>query len=481
MSIKKNILYNGLLSVSQIIFPLVTFPYATRVLGPEKLGLVNFADAYCKYFILIAALSIPIYGVREIAKRNKNGAEITRCFSEIFTIHLITTLSLLVIYFISIFAIPKIYLEKNIFLWGASMLFMNLFTVEWFFAGMNQFKYIAIRTFSIRILFIIFFYVFVKEQTDYPIYFGLMISTVVLTGLTNIFFLFKNHPFYLVFKWNDLKKHIKPILWLFSAVAAISIYTSLDTVILGFLVDDASVGYYSSALRINRIAISVIGSFSIVVYPRLTQLYAENKKEAFTELVNKLINLIVSFAVPVAVIFFLYATEIVQVVAGHKFEPAIMPFKIMCLLFLFISLSNIFGNLILISMAKDKQYLIATLIAAAISLLFNFGLIPVWKENGASIANLAAEITITACTYWFARKYVEINFAMSFLWKQLAIAIPYILIIFLSRHLFANIYFRTAIVLIFSGSYFIFSQLLILKNELFLSLFQDLKKSILKS
>ena len=153
----------------------------------------------------------------------------------------------------------------------------------------------------------------------------------------------------------------------------------------------------------------------------------------------------------------------------------------MSLLFLLISLSNIFGNLILLSMSKDKQYLKATLIAAAISLLLNFGLIPIWKEQGASIANLAAEITITICTYWFARKYISIHFALPFLIKQLAMAIPYILVILLSRYLFLNIFLRTAIVLILSGSYFVYSQLVILKNELFLSLFEDLKKSLLKS
>nr|MBP8061153.1 oligosaccharide flippase family protein [Cloacibacterium sp.] len=119
-SIKKNFAYNILLAVSQVFFPLVTFPYVTRVLGPESLGIVSFVDSFAGYFILIAALGIPVYGVREIAK-HKQKEDQSRIFSEIFSIHAILTVFSLAIYFVSVFFYPNFISTYQLFLWGGIM------------------------------------------------------------------------------------------------------------------------------------------------------------------------------------------------------------------------------------------------------------------------------------------------------------------------------------------------------------------------
>ncbi|MES2372520.1 MAG: flippase [Bacteroidota bacterium] len=476
MSTRKNILYNGLLSVSQVIFPMITFPYATRILGPEKLGTINFADSFCKYVMLIAALGIPVYGVREISKVAYEKTKLAKVFSEIFCIHFFTTLLILVAYVLCILYVDKLSVSREIYWWGGLMIFSNLFSIEWFFSGLSRFKFIALRSFLIRMFFVGLVFLLVRDANDYIMYFILMALTIMATGIFNVFYLFKIiNPFTRI-NFTNLFRHFKPLVYLFSAIFAINIYITLDKVILGFLAGDASVGYYSAVLRINNITLSIIGSFGIVIYPQLTRLYAENRMEDFTRMVNKLVNLIISVCLPMAIGFCLCAPEIIYIVAGGSFSRAILPMQVLCLLCLLISLSNIFGNLVLASMSKDKQFSLSAFGAAIISLLFSGILIPAYKELGAAIANLCAELAICGLTFFFARKYVRFDLSLKKLLINAWISIPYVLVIFLFKYLINDIWFRSFAILISSLVYFILSQLFLLKNPLFIELFNTFKR-----
>ena len=118
MQTSKNIFYNVLLAISQVLFPLITFPYLARTLGPSHIGVINFAESFAKYFILLAALGIPIYGVREIAKYAKDKAVLSKTFAEIFLINLIGTFLLALVFFTLIGLIPQLQMEKELFYWA---------------------------------------------------------------------------------------------------------------------------------------------------------------------------------------------------------------------------------------------------------------------------------------------------------------------------------------------------------------------------
>ena len=476
MSTRKNILYNGLLSVSQVIFPMVTFPYATRILGPEKLGTINFADSFCKYTMLIAALGIPVYGIREISKAAHEKTKLAKVFSEIFCIHLFTTVLILAAYVLCILFVDRFSVSREIYWWGGLMIFSNLFSIEWFFSGLSHFKFIALRSFLTRMLFVGLVFLLVRDAKDYTMYFILMVLAVAATGIFNVFYLLKIINPFTGISYAGLLRHFKPLVYLFSAIFAINIYITLDKVILGFLAGDLSVGYYSAVLRINNIALSIIGSFGIVIYPQLTRLFAENRMEDFTLMVNKLVNLIIAVCLPMAIGFCLCAPEIIFIVAGKNFSRAILPMQVLCLLCLLISLSNIFGNLVLASMSKDKQFSLSAFGAAIISLVLSVTLIPAHKESGAAIANLCAELAITGFTFFFARKYVRFDLSFKKLLINVWICIPYVLVIFLFKWLITGIWFRSLAIFISSLLYFIFSQLFLLKNNLFIELFNSFKR-----
>ena len=101
-SIKRNFLYNILLNVSSVIFPLITAPYVSRVLEPDGVGLVNFANTYAGYFALVAVLGIPTYGVREVSKVRDDKEALSKLISELMSITAIMTVGVSLVYLLTI-------------------------------------------------------------------------------------------------------------------------------------------------------------------------------------------------------------------------------------------------------------------------------------------------------------------------------------------------------------------------------------------
>ena len=191
METQKNIFYNVLLAISQVLLPILTFPYLARVLGPEHLGVLNFAESYARYFVLVAAFGIPIYGVREVAKLQNDKEKLRKLFLEIFAINLITTFILSIIFYFSILFVDKLNQEGVLFYWSLLFFFMQLFVFEWFFIGLKQFKYMALRYFFLRIIFIISVFVFIKSSADYLIYMQLQFALNLLLAIVNVYYIFK--------------------------------------------------------------------------------------------------------------------------------------------------------------------------------------------------------------------------------------------------------------------------------------------------
>ncbi|MFT7156764.1 MAG: O-antigen/teichoic acid export membrane protein, partial [Parvicella sp.] len=136
MSIKRNYGYNLLLSVSNVLFPLVTFPYASRILNPVGIGRVQFVISFAQYFAIVAALGIPIYGINQIAKAKKSQSDLNNIFSELFIIHLISTLIVLLIYLTLVFSIPTLNQDKLLFLIATGVILLGTLSLDWFFNGL---------------------------------------------------------------------------------------------------------------------------------------------------------------------------------------------------------------------------------------------------------------------------------------------------------------------------------------------------------
>jgi len=468
METQKNVLYNVVLAISQVLFPLITFPYLARVLGPSHIGLLNFADSFARYFILVAAFGIPIYGVREIAKLQNNKEGLAKLLIEIFSINLITSILLSIFFVGSILYVDKLNAEKSLFALSLVFFFLQIFILEWFFIGLNQFKFIAVRFFFIRLLFIICVFVFIKSSADYLTYMKMQVALNLLLGIINIRYVFKFISFRnFNIKNLNLYKHLKPLFLLFLTIFFISIYLQLDTVILGFLTDNETVGYYSSALKLNKLIIAVFAAISAAMFPTMMNYFHEGHIEKFNTMVEQCFYVILSIGLPTFILVSLCAPEIIHILFGIHFDRAILPLQISAPIILIVSMSTIFGFQILSALSKDSSILISAILGTIVSIVCTVIFVKQYKENGEALTILITELTVCSSFIYFSRKHFSRQNFSRILLQQIISIIPYIILVFLFKYLMVNIYQRVAFIGASSLLWFSILHLTILEESVF--------------
>ncbi|MCC6095314.1 MAG: oligosaccharide flippase family protein, partial [Eubacterium sp.] len=238
---------NALLTMSQFIFPLITFPYVSRVLQVAGTGKVSFATSFVSYFSMFAQLGIPTYGIRACAKVRDNKEELTRVTQELLIINLVTMVFAYIAFFGMLIFVPRLQSEKPLYIVVSVTILLNAVGMEWLYKGLEQYSYITIRSILFKFIALILMLLLIRQKSDYVIYGAL---SVFASAASNIFNLFHAHRFIgmrPVGHYN-FRRHMKAIGIFFAMSCATTIYTQLDTVMLGFMATDTDVGYYNAAV-----------------------------------------------------------------------------------------------------------------------------------------------------------------------------------------------------------------------------------------
>lgn len=409
-SLKRNFSFNILLNISSVIFPLITAPYVARILQPDGVGLYNFANTFASYFSLVALLGIPNYGIREVSKLRDNKKGLQLFVSQILSISVITTLLVSVLYFSLIIILKQLNENFTIFFVAGFLVYLSPFKIDWFYKGLEEFEYITIRTLVIRVVSIICLFVFVREKNDLIIYIILTVLGVAGADVWNFYKLWLSgiHPF---FTTTGIGAHFKPLCILFASSIAISVYTVLDTIMLGFITDYSEVGYYNNAIHVAKVLLALVTSFSAVSIPRFAYYVKEKNLTKANELFNRSLSLVSLFSFPLAFIIMCVAPVFVPWFFGASFTGAIVPLMILGFLNIAIGVSNITGLQVMIGIGMDKLFLKSILVGTIINFSLNLILIPYWGAIGASVASVVAEFSVTITMLIFIYKYsfVRVN------------------------------------------------------------------------
>lgn len=406
-SIKKNLFHNTLLLLSNLLFPLISFSYASRILGPEGLGKVQFILVFAQYFVLLAALGIPIFGVREIAGIREDKRALSLTLSELILINIISSMVLFVVYILLIFSVPRFQSDLQLYLLGGLIVLSGFSTLDWYYNGVEQFRFLSTRSITVKLVALIALFLFVKQKEDLILYFLITIFSILANNVWNVWGIRKLIRFRI--GELNLKRHIPALLTLLGTSVSISIYSVIDTLLLGFLAGDVAVGYYTAAVKINKIAIPIVTVLGTVLIPRFTQSIGSGDKERLNRLVHQSFSFTSLIGIPITFGLFLYASEFIVSISGNEFAAAALTMKITAPLALVIAYAHLFGFQLLIPAGLERKYLMATLVGMTLSIVLNLLLIPGLKDKGAAIATMSSEIIVTIIAGWFAYKYIKLR------------------------------------------------------------------------
>lgn len=401
-SVKYNFIMNAILTVAGIIFPLITFPYISRVLLVEGSGKVAFATSVVTYFTMFASLGIPTYGVRACAIVRDNKEKLSKTVQELLIISGGTTLLTYIVFGISLFVIPEFAQERTLLLIVGLGIGLNTIGVQWLYNALEQYSYITTCSILFKVIGMILMFLLVKESSDYQIYGGVYVIASFGSYVLNFICLRKFVTFQKTGTYQ-FKQHLKHIMVFFAMSAGASIYLNLDVVMLRFLQSNEAVGYYNAGIKVKTVLVTCVTSLGTVLLPRLSYYIETADKKAFKLMVGKAFRFVFVAASAVTVYFSIFARESILLLSGEAFLPAVGPMMILMPTVLLIGLSNVTGIQILTPNGREREVMYSIWGGAILDFVLNLIVIPKFSANGAALSTLLAEGMVLLLQCWFLR------------------------------------------------------------------------------
>ena len=421
-SIKKNFAYKSVLTLSTYLINFITFPYVARVLGVERIGLVNFVDNTVNYFLLFATMGVGLLGVREIAAVKEDKKRRDQVYSSVLALNLLFTLVSLGIYLLCVVTIPKLCQYDELFYIGTAKILFTVFLVEWFFTGVENFRYITLRIILIKVLYIISVFLFVRDTSDYRLYFILTVGVVVLNALINQLYIRK----FVRVRWNNIQlfKYFKQNVTLGIYTLMTSMYLTFNVMYLGLVSNNTEVGYYTTAFKLYSVVLGFFTAFTNVMLPRMSSLLANGEKDRFQELVNRSFSVMSTCCIPLILCSMIMAPQIVYILSGPGYEGAILPMRIIMPAAFAVGVAQVLAIQVLMPMKKDKVLLVASIIGAVVSLLINLLVVPSVESVGSAIVLVCSEAVVTGTYVIYVLLHGLIRIHVAIIRKSVLYSLP---------------------------------------------------------
>ena len=476
-SIKLNAILNGFRSILNILFPVITFPYVSRILSVKGIGIYNFSSSIVSYFLLIAALGINTYSIREGAKLREEKSKITQFASQIFTINMWSTGIAYILLAICLILFSRLHNYLSCILIFSLQIFFTTIGTEWIYQIYEDYSYITIRSIVFQIISLILLFIFVSSPQDYLKYAAITVFSTVGSNVLNFIHARQYCHIHLVWRFN-WKVHLGPIIILFFASVANMIYVNSDITLLGLMKNNYVVGIYSVSSKVYQIVKTLISAILIVTVPRLAMLFGKQRMKEYKSILVKLSNVLVLLALPASTGLFMLAREVVLIISGSKYLRAVNSLQILCFAYIFSILAWILSDCVLIPAKREKCVLRSMSESAILNVVINLALIPFWNEDAAAFSTVLAEVCMFIVNYHYAKDLVKDVFTSKTLLhtfiSSIIGCIGIILVCVLCNYSFQSLIIRTIFSVVLSIIMY-GAILILLKNEFAISMLNRAK------
>ncbi|SET02348.1 Membrane protein involved in the export of O-antigen and teichoic acid [[Clostridium] aminophilum] len=389
-SVSKNYIYNTAYNVLNVILPLITAPYLARILGTDGVGTYAFYFAIAQWFALFAKLGLTNYGTRHLASVRDDSRKLMKDFSEIYVLQICMTIFVTIFYLVFVCNFAKDKLLAALFgIWVISV----SFDVDWLLFGLEDFRSAAVRSCIVKLISTVSVFLIVQSKGDIWKY--TLISAFSYAG--GYLYLWLKCRRYLSLKeiqWENVIKHIKPCLLLMIPVIALSIYRTMDKVMLGSMSTMSETGLYEYAEKLIYALCSFISSFGTVMMPRMSNLAAKKDKYTSEKYMERSIEFIMFLSAGMCFGLLSVSNSLIPILYGDSFLGSIPLLNLLSVTLIFIAWGNVIRTQYVIPNKKDNIYIGSITIGAICNLLINAMLIPKLGAVGACIGTIVAELLV---------------------------------------------------------------------------------------
>ncbi|MGX7099283.1 oligosaccharide flippase family protein [Globicatella sanguinis] len=472
-SLVSNTIYNFIYQGLNILFPLLISPYTARVLGANNLGLVNLSNNIVTWFIVIGTFGTTSYGIKEIAKIRDNKEKLDKTFSEIFIINFLMTIFSILLLLIIFYFSPFVGINFALYCTMIIRIIFNIFNIDWFFQGIEEYRYITVRQFFVRLATAILVFTLVKTQDDYIIYALLLSISIGISGFLN--YIYSKNFSKLVFSNLNIYKHLKSLLSLFLTQITVNIYLNLDISLLGLLSTPTNISFLAQSKMVVGGANAVTNAITDSTTSRVSY-YSVNDKKKFDELNEIIPNVVQMIAIPMVIGIFALSDQLMLIIGGEEFIPAGIVLKLISISILFSSLSGYLQKQYILVYNLEKIGLLTSIITSITSLILNITLIKLLGVIGTAITASLSEIVAFYSRYYFIKykNRISIRIFNTNTLKYIFSGTIMYMVVFLICNSIKSL-FISIILSIICGSCCYFIILFLMRERLIINLFYTIK------
>lgn len=404
-SVKKNFLYQICYQVLTMLLPFITAPYISRILGAENVGIYSYTYTIASYFVQFAALGINNHGSRAIAQVRENQDELNKTFSDIFADHLLVSLLTFFAYIIYVACFckfPEVAIAQGMIVLG------TVLDINWFFFGLEKFKLTVTRNIVVKVATVVCIFIFVNDRSDLLIYTIIMAAGTMISQSVVWLFLRKEVSF-IKPDFIQMKKHFKDLFVMFVAVMAVSLYRTIDKVMLGMMADMTQVGCYENADKLIMYPVSIITALGTIMLPRMSNLYKNGDEKVAGETLVFSVEFAVILSLAMCFGLNSVSEDFCVMFYGPEFVLSGSILSIISVTIPFMAINNVLRTQYIIPTNQDRIYVIAVLMGAIANFVFNYTFIPMFGAYGATIGTILADLIVFLYQLFSLRKQLPIK------------------------------------------------------------------------
>ncbi len=392
------------LQVVTYLFPIIILPYLFRVIGPEKFGLIAFAQAFVQYFMILTDYGFSVSATKEISLCHEDKIKVCNVISAVMTIKTILAFLSLLVLCIVVYFVPRFKDDWMVYALSFGTVIGNTIFPAWFFQGTESMKYTAKLNIIGQFAYAFGIFLLVHGHNDYLLVPTITSLSALITGLLGQYILFTRFDVsFQLPKLKDLHQQMRAGWDIFISVVAINAYTNTRIFAVGLLTNNTLTGFYSIAEKIaNAVQTFPLTAFSQAIFPRLSRIFHKNKIKAF-EIMRQVQWITVIVSLICLPLIFILAPFIVKLVCGETYPAAVLSLRFLLISVFFIS-SNAFRVQFLLVCGKTDTYSRIHITMAAIGLPLIIILIYSFSYAGAAMATAIIEAGVFIMTYFTVKK-----------------------------------------------------------------------------
>lgn len=413
--ILSNISNNFIIRMITYIFSFLELMYITRIFQPEIYGRIAFVSSFTGYFILIANLGMPVYAMRICAQVRDDRKNLSQIFNELWSISFLLSLVSTIFFVFAVMFIPALRENWLLFAIYGSSILLQIMGCEWLYKGLERFSFLAFASLVCKVVSFGGILIFVRSAQNAILY--VCLSVLIAYGSNIICFIYSAKYVDWPLRFSINRAHFKPLLVFFMMSCAVSVYSSLDLTMLGFMKSEHEIGLYSVASK-GKAMLAVTGTLVWGgILPVATKLWKDGNRNRFEALATKSLVIVSAIQFWVAFFCFIFAKGIIVIISGESYLGGVTAFRILLLSLPVIALSNILGGQVLIPTGKERKLLVAEIAGAVFNFFANLIMIPIFSIIGAAITTLISEIIVWLLCVYYCKKDLDMDFGIGLIRK----------------------------------------------------------------